>query len=181
MGVGHVKFSQVCFQHRGRGLLGLKNGHFLLKAKDPSQTDRPQDYIFEKRKRGVRGGDGCNSWLHFLAMLIIFCFFFRRSRDDDDVPTREEVDWETFGENGSDIDQQCRSMSTYLTLREKNLTLLRESSTHLTHYLPPIEHYFIPFAKAILRRLLSLQVCKKHKSVFKKINPKKQDLSRINY
>lgn len=34
--------------------------------------------------------------MYFLAMLSIFCFFFRRGREEEDVPTRDEVDWETW-------------------------------------------------------------------------------------
>lgn len=37
MRVGHVKFSEVSLQHRGRGLLGLQGWHLLLKAEDPAQ------------------------------------------------------------------------------------------------------------------------------------------------
>lgn len=33
-------------------------------------------------------------------MLSIFSFFFRRGREEEDVPTREEVDWETYWETG---------------------------------------------------------------------------------
>lgn len=36
--------------------------------------------------------------IYFLAMLSIFCFFFRRGREEEDVPTREEVDCETCWE-----------------------------------------------------------------------------------
>ena len=41
--------------------------------------------------------------LYFLAMFSIFCFFFRRGREEEDVPTREEVDWETYRKRGLNL------------------------------------------------------------------------------
>lgn len=96
--VGHVKFSEVGLQHGGRRLLGLQGWHLLLKAQDSARW----------RDSGMRrGGRDSRNFivaicafrasflLYFLAMLSIFCFFFRRDREDEDVPTREDVDCET--------------------------------------------------------------------------------------
>lgn len=40
MGVGHVEFGQVSFQHRWRGLLQLQRGQLLLDAQEPEGTAR---------------------------------------------------------------------------------------------------------------------------------------------
>lgn len=99
MRVGHVEFSEVSLQHGGRRLLGLQGWHLLLKAQDSAGW----------RDSGMRRGDRDSSRgfivaispfrasfpVYFLAMLSIFCFFFRRDREDEDVPTREDVDCET--------------------------------------------------------------------------------------
>lgn len=42
------------------------------------------------------------SELYFLAIMSIFCFFFRRGREEEeeeDVPTREDVDCDTLLKN----------------------------------------------------------------------------------
>lgn len=82
----------------GGGSLACRVGTSFLKRR-----------ILQRRRAGVRLKDAeelqrtapglkqrCQ--VYFLAMLSIFCFFFRRGREDEDVPTREEVDCETFWE-----------------------------------------------------------------------------------
>jgi hypothetical protein len=124
VGVGHVKLCEVRLQHGGGWLLGLKDGHLLLKAQDPGEeesecqggrgdtevkinTTQGETMLCRERRKGSVRVDTVTAY--FLAMLSIFCFFFRRGRDEEEVPTREEVDWDTWtggeaGTSSSDAD-----------------------------------------------------------------------------
>lgn len=59
---------------------------------------------------------------HFLAMLSIFCFFLSRGREEEAVPTREEVDWDTCESKRSKVNYgkktHCRTKGYHSTLLE---------------------------------------------------------------
>lgn len=66
----------------------------------------------DEEETGVRILQGA---FYFLAMLSIFCFFFRRGRveeeEEEDTPTSEEVDWETCQNMGVKV---CSDADVYL-------------------------------------------------------------------
>lgn len=104
--------------------------------------------------------------MYFLAMLSIFCFFFRRGREEEDVPTRDEVDWETWWnivlfKYYSFLKKKKKKVLYTETLREWRVSVcesqleLLYSLTHFTHDLSPIEHHFVSLAEAVFGSLLS--------------------------
>lgn len=84
-------------------------------------------------------------------MLCIICLFFRLGRVDEEVPTRERVDWETW--DTCVLSQQVIAAERGLDVLPQKLVLARV--THFAHDLSPIEHDLVPFAKAVFWRLLS--------------------------
>lgn len=125
VGVGHIKLCEVRLQHWGRRLLGLQGGHLLLKAQDPVQKWDGKTVGWGEVRKWKPETELVTTevvWLvrasflmYFLAMLSIFCFFFRRGREEEDVPTREEVDWETCWETIQLIWARRRSMDCWHT------------------------------------------------------------------
>lgn len=89
---GHVKLRKVSFQHWRRGSFSYQCWHHLVMQYTAGQKEWLQGN--EKLKNGHQ----VNFHTYFLAMLCIICLFFKLGRVDEDVPTREKVDCETWAD-----------------------------------------------------------------------------------
>lgn len=84
----------------GGGSLACRVGTSFLKRRILRSRERREEFGNQEneateQERSIYCSPGGVFLAYFLAMLSIFCFFFRRGREDEDVPTREEVDCET--------------------------------------------------------------------------------------
>lgn len=89
MGGGHVELRQVGFQHGGRGSFRQQRGRHLIVQDAAGQKGRGSG----RPAAGKRGRSKLRGY--FLAMLCIICLFFKLGRVEEEVPTRDKVDWDT--------------------------------------------------------------------------------------